>query len=152
MIKVNVEIKNKSWQNKIKNPKKYLKEKLKIVSKTIPFFLKKKINFTILLTNSITMKKLNRKFRKKNKTTDVLSFPFFSRKKLKSLKEKNIYLGDIALNYEIINKRAEKKNFLFEFDKTWVHGLLHLLGYNHIKIKDYIRMNRLEKKILNLLN
>ena len=80
MIKVNVEIKNKSWQNKIKNPKKYLKEKLKIVSKTIPFFLNKKINFTILLTNSITMKKLNRKFRKKNKTTDVLSFPFFSRK------------------------------------------------------------------------
>jgi len=62
-----------------------------------------------------------------------------------------MYIGDIATCYEIINIRPKKTNFLLEFDKVWVHGLLHLIGYNHIKNKDYFKMNRIEKKILNLI-
>ena len=93
------------------------------------------------------MKKLNKKFRNRNKATDVLSFPSFSLKSLKLLKEKKIYIGDIAVAYEIINSRS-KKNFLLEFDKVWIHGLLHLLGYNHIRNKDYFKMNKFEKRIL----
>ena len=149
MIKVNVEINSKSWHQKIKNNKKYFSKKLKKIFKIISFFKKKNITFTILLTNSLTMKKLNKKFRKCNKSTDVLSFPFFSKIELKSIKEKNIYIGDIAVSYEIINGRAGKNNFIFEFDKTWVHGLLHLIGYDHIKNRDYSKMNRIEKRILN---
>ena len=149
MIKVNVEINNKSWSKKIKNPKKYFNQKLKKISKIITFFKKKNITFTILLTNSLNMRKLNKKFRNKDKSTDVLSFPAFTQKNLKLLKKKKIYIGDIAACYEIINSRALKKNFLFEFDKVWVHGLLHLIGYNHIKNKDFYRMNKIEKRILN---
>ena len=78
MIKVNVEINNKSWHKKIKNPKKYFNQKLKKISRIIKFFKNKNITFTILLTNSLNMKKLNKKFRKRNKSTDVLSFPTFS--------------------------------------------------------------------------
>ena len=149
MIKVNVEVNNQPWHKKIKNPKRYFDKKLKKISQIIPFFKKKNVNFTIFLTNSSAIKKLNNKFRKQNKPTDVLSFPFFSQKKLKLNKEKNMYIGDIATCYEIINVRSKKNNFFLEFDKAWVHGFLHLLGYNHIKNKDYFKMNRIEKRILN---
>ena len=149
MIKVNVEVDYKPWHKKIKNPKKYFSKKLKKISKIVKFFKKKNVSFTILLTNSLYMKKLNKKFRKKNKSTDVLSFPSFSQKKLKVIKEKKIYLGDIAASYEIIKSRVRNDNFLQEFDKVWVHGLLHLAGYDHIKNQDYYKMIKIEKRILN---
>ena len=148
MIKVNVEINNKSWHKKIKNPQKYFNRKLKKISKMLKLFKNKNMTFTILLTNSLNMKKLNKKFRKRNKSTDVLSFPVFSKKNLISIKKKKIYIGDLAASYEIINSRSKKK-FLAEFDKVWVHGFLHLIGYDHVKNKDYYKMNKIEKRILN---
>ena len=151
MIKVNVEIKSKSWHKKINNPKKYFSKKLKKISKIIRFFKGKNIIFTILLTNSRNMKKLNKKFRKRNNSTDVLSFPFFSSKNLQTIKEKNFYIGDIAISYEIINLRSKKITFYVNFDQAWVHGLLHLLGYDHIQNKDYFKMNTIEKRILNFI-
>ena len=152
MIKVNVEVNNKSWHKKIKNPKKYFIKKLKKISNIIKFFKGKNITFTILLTNSLNMKKLNKKFRNQNKSTDVLSFPFLSSNNLKFTKQKKFYIGDIATSYEIINSRSKKNNFLLEFDKAWVHGLLHLIGYNHVQNKDYFKMNKIEKRILNSIN
>ena len=83
-------------------------------------------------------------------STDVLSFPSFSWENLKLIKKKNIYIGDIAAAYEVIYSRSKKRNFLDEFDKVWIHGLLHLIGYDHIKNKDYLKMNRIEKKVLNV--
>ena len=151
MIEANVEVDNKSWQIKIKNPKIYFKKKLKKISKKIKFFKNKKIIFSILLTNSLKMKKLNKKFRNCNKSTDVLSFPSFSLKNLKLIKEKKFYIGDIAVSYEIIDLRSKKSNFFLEFEKVWIHGLLHLIGYNHIKNKDFIKMNKIEKRIFNLI-
>ena len=148
MIKVNVEINNKSWHKKIKNPKKYFNQKLKKISTMLKLFKNKNITFTILLTNSLNMKKLNKKFRKRDKSTDVLSFPEFAKKDFMSIKKKEIYIGDLAASYEIINSRS-KKNFLTEFDKVWVHGFLHLIGYDHIKNKDYYQMGKIEKRILN---
>jgi probable rRNA maturation factor len=151
MIKVNVEINSKSWYKRINNPKKYFNQKLKKISKIIKFFRNRNITFTILLTNSLNMKKLNKKFRKLNQSTDVLSFPSFPPKKLKLIKEKKIYIGDLAASYEIINSRSKKKNFFVEFDKVWIHGLLHLVGYDHIEGRDYYKMNKIEKRILNLI-
>ena len=152
MIKVNVEVNSKSWHKKIKNPKKYFSRKLKKISKIVKFFKGKNITFTILLTSSLNMKKLNKKFRNRNKSTDVLSFPFLSSNNLKFIKQKKLYIGDVATSYEIINSRSKKNNFLLEFDKAWVHGLLHLIGYSHIKNKDYSKMNKIEKRILNSIN
>jgi len=148
MIKVNVEVNNKPWHKKIKNPERYFSKKVKKISKIIPFFKRKNVTFTIFLTNSFIIKKLNKKFRKRNKSTDVLSFPLFSKKNLNFIKEKKIYIGDLAASYEIINSRSKKK-FLAEFDKVWVHGFLHLIGYDHVKNKDYYKMNKIEKRILN---
>jgi len=151
MIKVNVEVDYKPWLKKIKSPKKYFNKKLKKISKVVPFFKKKNAAFTILLTNSKKIKKLNNQFRGKNKSTDVISFPFFTKKKIKLRKEKNIYVGDIAVCYQIINKRSRLNNLPLEFDKVWIHGLLHLVGYDHIKNKDYFLMRKIEKKILNII-
>ena len=149
MIKVNVEITNKSWHKKINNPNKYFSKKLRKISKIVKFFKGKNITFTILLTNSLNMRKLNKKFRNHNKSTDVLSFPFFSSNSLKLKKQDFFYIGDIATSYEIISSRSKKNNFISEFDKVWVHGLLHLVGYDHIKSQDYYKMNKIEKRILN---
>ena len=151
MIKVNVEVNSKSWHKKIKNPKKYFSKKLKKISKIVKFFKGKNITFTILLTSSLNMKRLNKKFRNQNKSTDVLSFPFLSSNNLKFIKQKKLYIGDMATSYEIISSRSKKNNFLLEFDKAWIHGLLHLIGYNHINNKDYFKMNKIEKRILNLI-
>ena len=151
MIKVNIEINNRSWYKKINNIKKYFNQKLKKISQNIKYFNKKNFVFTILLTNSANIKKLNKKFRKKNRPTDVLSFPFSSFNNLKSGKKTKTYLGDIAISYEIINLRCKKDSFTNEFDKVWVHGLLHLVGYDHIKNKDYIKMHKVEKRILKII-
>ncbi len=137
MIKANVIIGHYRWKNKIKNPSNYFKNRLRSVLK-IPYFRKKKQEFSILLTNNKEMKSLNYKFRKKNKTTDVLSFP---------LKNKN-YIGDIAISYEIINKRSKKTNFFFELDKMWIHGYFHLIGYDHKKFVDYKKMLKKENSVL----
>ena len=152
MIRVNVEVDNKSWHRKIKNPKNYFKKKLKKFSKNIKLFKNKNITFTILLTSSANMKKLNKKFRKRDKATDVLSFPFLLPNRLKLIRKKNIYLGDIATSYEIVNSRSKRDSFLHEFDKVWIHGFLHLVGYDHIKNKDYLKMSKLEEKILNSIS
>ena len=132
------------WKKKLKNPKLYLKKKILKLNK-LKFFKDKSNNHTVLLTNNKKMKVLNRKFRNKNKPTDVLSFPYDNTKNYK----KNKYLGDIAISYDIINKRSKTSNFFEEFDKIWIHGYLHLLGHDHKKKKDYERMKKLEELILN---
>ena len=142
MIKANVILDHHPWGKKIKNPNQYIKNRLRIISK-IPAFRNKKQEFTILLTNNTKMKKLNNKFRKKNKTTDVLSFPF------NYIFKKNLYLGDVAISFEIINRRSIKSNFFREFDKMWIHGYFHLLGYDHKKLKDFTKMSKRENLILN---
>ena len=88
------------------------------------------------------MKNLNKKYRKINKPTDVLSFPL--NMKIKS----KIYLGDIAISYEIIKNRSKRTNFFLEFDKMWIHGYLHLIGYDHKRLNDFNKMLRKEKLIL----
>ena len=144
MIKCNIVLDNKIWIKKIKKPDNYFKLKLKKLSK-FHFFRKKNHEFTILLTNNIKMKKLNLKFRNKNKITDVLSFP------LKTKSKNKLYVGDIAISFEIINKRSKSSFFDLELDKMWIHGYLHLVGYDHKNLNDYKIMLKKEKTILNYI-
>ena len=138
MIKANVILDYSKWKNKIKDPNNYLKNKIRKLSK-IPYFKRKNQEFSILLTSNKKMKSLNFKFRKKNKPTDVLSFQSYEK----------FYIGDIAISYEIVNKRSKQSNFFIEFDKMWIHGYFHLNGYDHKKLKDYKRMNKKENLVLN---
>ena len=145
MIKIYVVVDFPKWKKKIKNLKNYFKIKQRKFNTQINSSKKKK-EFTIFLTNNLKMKKLNNKFRKVNKPTDVLSFP------LKIKNKSNIYLGDIAISYEIINERSKKSFFDYELDKMWIHGYLHLSGHDHIKRKDFQKMSRKENLIFKQLN
>ena len=150
MINANVVVENKLWNKKIKDPSSYIKKKIKKIFQ-FNSLRKKRFSFTILLTGNYKMKYLNHKFRNKNKTTDVLSFPNLDTVDLKKKTDTKIYLGDIALSYEIINRRSKDTNFYLEFDKMWIHGYLHLLGYDHKKVRDYKVMKKIEDKILKIV-
>ena len=141
MIKANVILDFSKWKYKIKNPNIYFKKKLQKLS-TIPLFKNKNQEFSILLTNSKKIRSLNYKFKKKNKPTDVLSFP------TQNVFKNNSYIGDIAICFEIINKRSKTSNFFLEFDKMWIHGYFHLIGYDHKKLKDFKKMSKKENLVL----
>jgi len=142
MIKANIILDHYKWKNKIENPFIYFKKKINKLNK-IGSFKKKKHEFSILLTNNKKMKSLNFKFRKKNKPTDVLSFPS------RHVEKKSIYIGDIAISFEIVNQRSRDSNFFIELDKMWIHGYFHLIGYDHRKIIDFKKMNKRENLVLN---
>ena len=154
MIKFNVIINNVNWFRLIKNPSSYIDKKIKKINFKNKNFKKNIIFCTLLLSGNQEIKKLNKKFRKKNKITDILSFPFYEKKELKKIlkSRKQIYLGDIIINLNKILKQNKKNNFNYTFDKIWVHGFVHLFGYRHRLNKDFEEMQKIENKILNLIN
>ena len=148
MISVNVIVDYKLWKKRLNKPQLFFDKILKRFPKKY-FYTNKKINFTLLLSNNTNIKKLNYKFRKKNNHTDVLSFPSFIKTDLKKvLKKKEIYLGDIIISYQYIF--PNKNNYILEM--TFIHGFLHLLGFDHKKTKDFKLMNKEENKILNSIS
>ena len=144
MINIDVISESNLWNKKIKKPDVFFQSLLRVFPKKYRF-IKKKISLTILLSNNKNIKKLNKKFRNKNKSTDVLSFPSETKINIK----KSPYIGDIVISYEFINKRKALSALEFnsKVTKIFIHGFLHLLGYDHIKLKDFKEMLIEEKKI-----
>ncbi len=147
MIKAEVLVDNSAWGKKITNRSELFNRILKNLPKKYRFKNKKTI-VTVLLSNNLKIKQLNKIFRKKNKPTDILSFPIN-----KKVNNKIFYLGDIIISYEFMNK--PKKINIIEFKekvtKIFIHGFLHLMGYNHKKNKDFEKMNKEEIKLFNLV-
>ena len=146
MININVFSEEKAWSKRIKNKNLFFKKICKAFPKKYRF-LNKKVSLTLLLSNNKNVKKLNKYFRNKNKSTDILSFPI--NKKIKI--SKNTYLGDIIISYNYLDKPKSQnlKSFKEKVIKIFIHGFLHLLGFNHIKNKDYTKMLREEKLLYN---
>ena len=144
MISVDVVSEEKAWTKKLKKKELFFKKICRSFPKKYKF-LQKKVSFTLLLSNNKSIKKLNKNFRNKNKPTDILSFP--SNKKLKKIKEN--YIGDIIISYNFIDKPKSQsfKSFKKKLIKTFIHGFLHLLNFDHIKDKDYIKMLKEEELI-----
>ena len=144
MINIDVVSECSLWSKKIKEPQVFFNSLVKVFPKKYKF-IKKKISLTILLSNNKNIKKLNKKFRSKNKSTDVLSFPSEEKINIKKLH----YIGDIILSYEFMNK--PKTLSILEFKrkvaKIFIHGFLHLLDYDHIKLRDFKKMLIEEEKI-----
>ena len=148
MISIDVVSDNNLWGKKIKNTNVFFNSLAKIFPKKYRF-IKKKVSLTILLSNNRNIKKLNKKFRNKNKATDVLSFP--SEKKFDI--KKSSYIGDIVFSYDFINrpKTSSIREFKNKVTKIFIHGFLHLLGYDHMKLKDFNKMLKEEEKIFKII-
>ena len=146
MINIEVLSEDKNWSKKIKKLEVFFKSICTSFPKKYQF-LNKKIYLTLLLSNNKNIKKLNKKFRKKNKATDILSFPFDNKLKIRN----KIYLGDIIISYNFMDRPKNQNINLFKNKviKTFIHGFLHLLGFDHIKNSDYKKMLKEERNIYN---
>ena len=144
MIKVSVFSEEKAWSKRLRNKSLFFKKICKALPKKYQFS-NKKVSLSLLLSNNKNIKRLNKNFRNKNKSTDVLSFPF--NKKIKI--SKNTYLGDIIISYNYLDKPKSQDlgSFKQKTIKIFIHGFLHLLGFDHIKNKDYFKMLREENFI-----
>ena len=144
MININVFSNERAWSKRLKKKELFFNTICNAFPKKYKF-LNKKISLTLLLSNNRSIKKLNKNFRNKNNPTDILSFPFH--KKIKISNE--TYLGDIIISYNFINKPKSQKiiNFKEKLIKTFIHGFLHLLNFDHLKNKDYKMMLKEEKLI-----
>ena len=144
MIKVNVLSEDKSWSNRLKKKEFFFNNVCKYFPKKFRF-IKQKVYITLLLSNNKNIRKLNKVFRNKDKHTDILSFPF--QEKLKKTKE--IYLGDMIISFNYMNKPKSLSTIDFKKNvvKIFIHGFLHLLNFDHVKKKDYIKMLNEEQNI-----
>ena len=144
MININVFSNEKAWSKRLKRKELFFKRICKAFPKKYKF-VDKKISLTLLLSNNKNIKKLNKDFRNKDKSTDILSFPFSKKIKI----SKQAYIGDIIISYNFIDKPKSQKIKIFKMKliKIFIHGFLHLLGFNHINNKDYKKMLREEELI-----
>ena len=132
-----------SW----KKLSKTLKDDVRVALETASDCLKKdfsRMEVSIVFSSNAEVQSLNKEFRKKNKPTNVLSFP----------SKENEELGDIILAYETILEEAHASDIL-PLDHTLhliIHGFLHLIGYDHEKEDDAYHMEQLEIEILKQLN
>ncbi len=104
-------------------------------------------DFSVAFVSDRRMKELNRFFRGKDSTTDVLSFPYEPDEFEKPLEEAARHLGDIVISAEQAQKQAAENGLPLEneIQQLILHGLLHLCGYDHET--DNGEMNRLELKL-----
>tara|TARA_A100000164_G_C21700715_1_gene673431 strand:- start:205 stop:666 length:462 start_codon:yes stop_codon:yes gene_type:complete len=153
MININVFSNEKAWAKRLRNKEIFFNKICKAFPEKYKF-LNKKVSLTLLLSNNQNIKKLNKNFRNKNKSTDILSFP--SSKKLKITKK--TYIGDIIISYNFVDKPRTQKLELFKekLIKIFIHGFLHLLNFDHIKDKDYKKMlkeeNQIYQSVISKLN
>ncbi len=144
MISINVFSEEKAWSKRLKNKDLFFQKICNAFPKKYRF-LNNKVSLTLLLSNNKNIQKLNKVFRKKNKPTDILSFPFNKKVKVSD----QSYLGDIIISYNFMNKPQSLNTKLFKekVTKIFIHGFLHLLDFDHKKNKDYIKMLKEEARI-----
>ena len=144
MINIDVLSDERAWSKRLKKKQLFFSKICKLFPKKYKF-LNKKISFSLLLSNNKNIKKLNKNFRNKNKSTYILSFPLNTKIKI----SKKTYLGDIIINYDFIDKPKSQKFELFKekLIKIFIHGFLHLLHFDHKKTRDYKKMLKEERSI-----
>lgn len=103
---------------------------------------------SLVLVNDMYIRNLNWKYRQKNSATDVLAFPMRDSRRLSGA-----ILGDVVISVETAKREAKKrkKDFQEEFNLYFVHGILHLLGYDDEKPRARKKMKTKEKELMESL-
>ena len=104
----------------------------------------------VTIVNNETIHKINREYRNVDRPTDVISFAFLDEKSERELKGGPINLGQIIISYEKAEEQAKeyRHSLIREMVFLFVHGMLHLLGYDHMTEEDEKVMFELQNKIL----
>ena len=144
MLKIEINVEYNEWKNSIPKFKENISQAIKKTFKNVLKTVNPDYELSILLTSNKEIKKLNKKYRRINKMTNVLAFPMNDR-----LSENRKMLGDIVISLEaiIIEARKYKISRRKYLCKMTIHGLLHLLGYDHINDHDFYEMNKIEKEV-----
>ena len=105
------------------------------------------VQLSVSVAGDRKVRELNRKFRGKDKTTNVLSFPLYgSEVDLESVPKlgKTVPLGDVVISYPVARDEAAKDNILVDhrLAQLTVHGVLHLMGFDH---EEPVQMSQMEK-------
>ena len=146
MIEINYNIDAASgWKKNFPYFKKYISKTVNATLSVVDVGVAKNVSITFLLTSNKKIKELNLKFRKKNNPTNVLSFP------MQSMYMDNYLLGDIVLaNQTLLKESIELRIKKYDYlSKMTIHGMLHLLGYDHKTEKQYKQMKKFENLIYN---
>lgn len=103
---------------------------------------------SLVLVNDMHIKNLNWKYRRKDSATDVLAFPMRDSRRLSGA-----ILGDVVISVETAKREAKKrkKDLQDELDLYFVHGILHLLGYDDEKPRARKKMKEKEKELMETL-
>ena len=114
---------------------------------------KKQGDLSVVLVGENQMKELNRKYRKKDRVTDVLSFAYEKGGSFVFPRGNLVKLGEVVICPQYIKKNARKRGLDFkgELCRVVIHGILHILGYNHKTSRGMKKMNELEERYLRLL-
>ena len=141
-LSIDLTIHDKLFYIKIFLLKKFCKKVLKM-----SWFSSESAEVSVLLTSDKEIQKLNAQYRHLDKATNVLSFP------LPKPKEGPWLLGDIVVAYETVVREAkeEHKSFKHHLAHMLIHGMLHLQGYDHIKLAEAKTMERKERELLKKL-
>ena len=101
---------------------------------------------SIKFVGDTRMRRLNREYRGNERTTDVLAFAF----REASGPVSNM-LGDVVISIPMALRQAKSFDHSLseELARLLIHGVLHLVGYDHVRSQDYYKMNKIEKRILN---
>lgn len=118
--------------------------------------IKKNVNVYITLTDNANIQVINAEHRNIDKPTDVLSFPMFEREEIEGLKEEDEQediLGDIIVSLEKVKEQADEYGHSFKRELAYLvtHGMLHLLGYDHMIEEEKVVMRKREEEILGAL-
>ncbi len=116
-----------------------------------------KSEVSVVLCDNAFIQDLNSKWRNKDMPTDVLSFPAIESEQVKAAIEQPemekipLILGDVVISLDIVHERTGETGETPELLRLLVHGLVHLLGHDHVKDADAKKMEKLEKVLLQHL-
>ena len=147
MVNLDFSVLDNKWNETLPNFKKVIKKASINVFDELIQFKNKDYEISFLMVNNDYIKELNANYRSKDSATNVLSFPMMDGN---SLQHENI-LGDIVISIDkILSESLDQKIDTYKYlSKISIHGILHLLGYDHVLDNDYMVMNQLEEKIIN---
>ena len=146
MVNLDFSVLDEKWNETLPKFKKVIKKASNHVFDELIQFKNKEYEISFLMVNNIYIKELNANYRSKDSATNVLSFPMMDDN---SLKHENI-LGDIVISIDkILSESVDQQIEIYDYlSKISIHGILHLLGYDHISDNEYLVMNQLEEKII----